>query len=569
MLLIPEVKSQKKGEKRLITGCTFVFPENVDERVVALSKKVPVGSTAVELEILEKGTEDYKILFSDTIKVVASSQRAAFYAIQTLRQIVKNGYYDVEEIEDAPDFEARGFYYDITRGRVQRLETLKKLVDDMAYYKLNMLQLYVEHTFPFKEYDGIYQKFDYMTPEETIELDKYCKENFVELVPSLSCFGHLYELLQSEKYKKYCELENYEPQAIYWAERMAHHTIDVSNPQSIEIIKSLIDQYSPLFTSDKFNICCDETFDLGNGKNAGKDKGRLYVDFVKQVIAHVKSKGKVAMMWGDVINQHPELISEFDDDVIFMSWGYSPNEKPDMVYKFRDAKRPQYVCPGVSNWTSLIEMPHSSVPNITKMTEYGYESGAVGVLNTCWGDYGQISPIQACMYGMIYGAHRSWRATSECPYFDKAIDLLHYGYDGAADIVKKIASAHKCCYWYSLLVKYSNEKFGNDRMKLWHEPDPDQYNVAFSEIEDVIPYLMGTTWENESARKALLVVAEGVELMIAMLMSRTTGERLGVNLADAEEWLKKYKEIYLEESKMGELKEFVLVFYALAQKYLK
>ncbi len=106
-------------------------------------------------------------------------------------------------------------------------------------------------------------------------------------------------------------------------------------------------------------------------------------------------------------------------------------------------------------------------------------------------------------------------------------------------------------------------------MKLWHEPDPDQYNVAFSEIEDIIPYLMGTTWENESARKALLVVAEGVELMIAMLMSRTTGERLGVNLADAEEWLKKYKEIYLEESKMGELKEFVLVFYALAQKYLK
>ena len=275
------------------------------------------------------------------------------------------------------------------------------------------------------------------------------------------------------------------------------------------------------------------------------------------------------MMWGDVINQHPELIDEFDDDVIFMSWGYSPNEKPDMVYKFRDAKRTQYVCPGVSNWTSLIEMPHSSVPNITKMTQYGYESGAVGVLNTCWGDYGQISPIQACMYGMIYGAHRSWRATSECPYFDKAIDLLHYGYEGGADIVKRIAKAHRCCYWYSLLVKYSNEKFANDRMKLWHEPSPDEYNEAFAEIEELIPYLMGTTWENESARRALLVVAEGVEIMIAMLMSRTTGEKIGVNLTDAEEWLKKYKELYLEESKMGELKEFIVVFYELAQKYLK
>ena len=567
MYLIPEVKELKQGEKKIIDGCVFSFPENIDKRVIKLCQKLPSGKTEVTFDLQNGDSEEYKIEFSDKIKITASS-RGAFYAVQTLRQIVKIGYCDATEIVDKPDFKDRGFYYDITRGRVPTLETLKRLVDDIAYYKLNMLQLYVEHTFPFKEYDGIYQKMGYMTPEETKELDEYCKENYVELVPSLSCFGHLYELLQNTKYKYLCELENYEPQAIYWAERMAHHTIDVSNPESIELIKSLIDQYSPLFSSDKFNICCDETFDLGNGKNAGKEKGRLYVDFVKQVIAHVKSKGKTPMMWGDVINQHPDLISEFDDDVIFMSWGYSANESPNMVYKFRDAKRLQYVCPGVSNWTSLIEMPHTSVPNISKMVQYGYESGAIGVLNTCWGDYGQISPIYACMYGMIFGAAKSWNATSDYAGFDEAIDVLYYGYKGGADIVKRIAKAHKCCYWYSLLVKYSNEKFGNDRMRLWHEPEPDEYNEAFAEIEELIPYLMGTTWENESARKALLVVAEGVEIMIAMLMSRTTGEKLGVNLKDAEEWLAKYKEEYLKESKMGELKEVILVFYALAQKYL-
>ena len=568
MYLIPEVKTIKAGEKRQITGCKFVFPENVDERIVKLCQRVPNGDIVVSFEIANGNGEGYKIIFEDEVKIIAESSKGAFYAVQTLRQIIKNGYCDAKEIEDKPDFEARGFYYDITRGRVATLETLKKLVDNMAYYKLNMLQLYVEHVFPFKEYDGIYQKMGYMTPEETKELDAYCKENFVELVPSLSCFGHLYELLQNTKYKYLCELENYEPQTIYWCERMGHHTIDVSNPESIEIIKSLIDQYAPCFTSDKFNICCDETFDLGNGKNKGKDKGRLYVDFVKQVIAHVKSKGKKAMMWGDVINQHPELIGEFDDDVIFMSWGYSANESPNMVYKFRDAKRPQYVCPGVSNWTSLIEMPQTSVPNITKMVQYGYESGAIGVLNTCWGDYGQISPIYACMYGMIFGAAKSWNATCDYESFDSAIDMHYYGYNGGAEIVKKIALAHKNCYWYNLLVKYSNEKFGNERMRLWRDSSPDEYNEAFAEIEEIIPYLMATTWENEDARKALLVVAEGVEIMIAMIMSRTTGEKMGVNLKDAEEWLAKYKELYLEESKMGELKEFIVVFYELARKYL-
>ncbi len=569
MYLIPEVKSAKAGQRKELKGCTFSFPQGIDERIKRLCEKVPQGDMIVTFEIGNGIGEEYKITFSDKIEIKASSSKGAFYAVQTLRQIIKNGYYDVEEIEDAPDFENRGFYYDITRGRVHTLDTLKALVDNMAYYKLNMLQLYVEHTFPFKEYDGIYQKMGYMTAEETIELDKYCQENFVELVPSLSCFGHLYELLQNTKYKYLCELESFEQRAIYWCERMGHHTIDASNPESIELIKSLIDQYSPLFSSKKFNICCDETFDLCNGRNKGKDKGRMYVDFVKKVIAHVKSKGKVAMMWGDVITQHPELIDEFDEDVIFMSWGYSANESPNMVYKFRDAKRPQYVCPGVSNWTSLIEAPHTSVPNITKMTQYGYESGAIGVLNTCWGDYGQISPIYACMYGMIFGAARSWRATSDYPEFDKSIDLLYYGYDGAASFVKGLALAQRSCYWYHLLVKYSNEKFGNDAMRIWNVPSPDEINKAFEEIEAIIPYLMGTTWENEDARKSLLVVAEGLSLMTAMVMSDITGERLGVNLSDVERWLVSYKEEYLKESKMGELKEFIVVFYEIAQKYLK
>lgn len=394
MRLIPEVKEKISGERVEIKGCTFVLPEGVDKRISALASKVPSGNTQVRVNIGTGDGEGYKITFDGEIVVDADSVKGAFYAIQTIRQIVKNGYYDVKEINDAPDFDVRGFYYDITRGRIPTLESLKNLVDTLAYHKINMLQLYVEHVFPFKEYDGIYQRTGYITAEETKELDKYCQENFIELVPSLSCFGHLYELLQTEKYKHLCELPDYEPQTIYWQQRMAHHTIDPSNPDSFELIKSLIDQYMPLFTSDKFNICCDETFDLGKGRNVGKDVGELYVGFVKKVLEYVRSKGKLPMMWGDIINAHTELIDELGETV-FLSWGYDANVKPDTINKIRDAGKMQYVCPGCSNWTSLIEMVQTSVPNIYKMTKYGYEVGAKGVLNTCWGDYGHISPIYA------------------------------------------------------------------------------------------------------------------------------------------------------------------------------
>ena len=88
-------------------------------------------------------------------------------------------------------------------------------------------------------------------------------------------------------------------------------------------------------------------------------------------------------------------------------------------------------------------------------------------------------------------------------------------------------------------------------------------------FENVIPYLESTKWENERAREVFLNVAEGVEYMIAMLFSRETGEKLGVIFSDIEKWIVDYSKIYLRESKEGELKEFIKVFYHLAQKYIK
>ena len=108
MKLIPEVKEKINGERVEIKGCKFVLPDGVDQRIVKLVEKVPSGDTEVRISIGEKGGDSYKITFDKSILVEADSTKGAFYAIQTIRQIVKNGYYDVKEIKDAPDFEVRG-----------------------------------------------------------------------------------------------------------------------------------------------------------------------------------------------------------------------------------------------------------------------------------------------------------------------------------------------------------------------------------------------------------------------------------------------------------------------------
>ena len=138
------------------------------------------------------------------VMVEGDGPAGTFYGIQTLRQLVlsaKNTLLDGVEITDAPDFTVRGIYHDVTRGKVPTLHTLKQLVDTLAYYKINMLQLYIEDAFAFQEYEGIMQPHEVLTPAEIRELDDYCNARFIELTPSISTFGHLYRLLQSPKYQ--------------------------------------------------------------------------------------------------------------------------------------------------------------------------------------------------------------------------------------------------------------------------------------------------------------------------------------------------------------------------------
>ncbi len=51
---------------------------------------------------------------------------------------------------------------------------------------------------------------------------------------------------------------------------MAHYTLNASDPDSIRLVEDMLAEFLPLFSSEYFNICCNETFDLGKGKNAAK-----------------------------------------------------------------------------------------------------------------------------------------------------------------------------------------------------------------------------------------------------------------------------------------------------------
>ncbi len=532
----------------------------------------------VFITVSGKGGDGYTVVANeDGITVSGNSLRGAFYGIQTLRQIIRTADSPevVEfEIADEPDFADRGFYHDVTRGRVPKLDTLKSLADTLAYFKINSLQLYIEDAFDFVELDGIMSEDDVLTAEEIVELDEYCHERFIELVPSVSCFGHLYNLLQSEKYSHLCELENHKPSRHYWIEKMRHHTIDASNPESIELVTSLIDQFAGLCRTDKFNICCDETFDICKGRNAGKDAGEEYFRFVNQIIKYLKSRGKTVMMWGDIAIHHHEKIGLLPEDTIMLNWDYKAAPTESKIKTVEKSGLPQYVCPGTSTWNRFIEWIDCSYQNITLMAKYGYESGAVGFLNTNWGDYGNICSLVGARYGLVLGAERGWNACGGelGEDFERAFTALIYSgelseCDNIVPIIREISRCENTGVKWNNMVDWYSANYIEDRETAL-AADGDKLRESIEKCDAIVARLEKIKIYDDEDICELIVAARGIQLLdrIAMCIIEKDSERV---YADA--WLREYREQWLrtsKESQLWRIEEFVNTLCMIAQEKL-
>lgn len=560
MRLIPNPKIIKKYDCFLKNKALRLAEGTTDIRLLEAMKKLPFSEcgTNIEFQIGKEDKEAYILeIEPEKILIKAEGVRGAFYAIQTLRQLYCAENVPCCYIEDEPDFKYRGFYHDITRGKVPTVETLKRLIDDMAYYKLNSLQLYVEHTYEFKEYADSIDRTGYLTAEEIRELDDYCRMNFIEFIPSLATFGHLYELLIKDRYKHLRELEDFEEKEVFWEDRMLHHTIDPTNEESFAVIKSLLDQYMINFSSDKFNICCDETFDLKIGKHKDEDTGKLYIDFVARIIEYLQSKGKKVMMWADILLNHPEQIEKLPEDVILLNWFYWENPNEDTFKTISKFQRTQIVCPGTGSWNRFCENYDTEIINIPKMAELGYKYGADGVLNTNWGDWGNPCSIELAMFGLVLGAEKSWNVQTEInDGYHLKVNSLVYNNDNACGYIKKLSAISKCASWYDLAKCYACILEGKS------------FNIEFPETESLIKVVVdcfsiiadveNDEWEDDRFKNQIIISANGIAVM-AELLAEQAGYKID-RKTSTKDWLKLYRKAWLKDNKESELCEIEKMF---------
>lgn len=192
MNLIPQVKKLELQNGFLHTRAITFDEKHLDDRLVTALRKLPVCTNGAQLDVEITGSEGeaYELVIcEDRIQIRADGDAGAFYAIQTLRQLFSEERVPCLHIWDRPDFPYRGFYHDVTRGKIPAVETIKRLIDQMAYFKLNSLQLYVEHVFTFEETKELWDSRGCLTGAELQEIDRYCTENFTSLPYALDTFS--------------------------------------------------------------------------------------------------------------------------------------------------------------------------------------------------------------------------------------------------------------------------------------------------------------------------------------------------------------------------------------------
>ncbi|RHJ19021.1 N-acetyl-beta-hexosaminidase [Bifidobacterium longum] len=374
------------------------------------------------------------VFASDTIAVRGGSESGLRYGMQTLRQMIRQTSRTLPclHIQDKPAFAVRAYSLDVTRGRVPTMAFLTWFIDQLALYKYNQFQLYVEHAFAFGELSEAWRGTDPLTADDIMFLDEYCAHHGIELVPSLATFGHMYMNLRTREHRGLGEFPEDADRPFSFIERMEHHTLNAANPKSHDFASRLIEEYAPLFRSRSFNIGGDETFDLGRGRSVqdspGASRDELYADFVKDLCSTLAHRGLQPMLWADIALENPHTMDLLPGDITMLNWMYEPDIDESKIQTIASQGRRQFVCPAVRAWSRFFPDYDGAWLNTYRMAVAGLKYGAEGMVVTDWGDYGHVNDPRLSVPGLCYGAQNAWNpvAIDACE-MNHRISNLAYG----------------------------------------------------------------------------------------------------------------------------------------------
>ena len=402
-----------------ISQIVTMFRQDLDRisgKKVQFSRGVIKGKHFIELiktdhlGVSENEDQAYRLTINrNFVRMEATTNTGLFYATQSLKQLFRYAFLQSKgneialpcaTITDWPNFKIRAWQDDISRGPIVSMDYLKRLIPQMAECKLNAFSLYTEHTFKTKCHPDI-APTDAFTAEEIKELEEFCRPYHIQIIGNQQCFGHFEEILCNPFYSHLADTK--------W-------NLNPAKEETYKFLEDHLREVARAYKSPYFNINCDETESLGQGyakayvDSIGAEK--VYYQHINRVNRMLRPYRKRVMMWGDIADQHPEILENLDDDIFLIAWSYvGKNDFDDFLKPYKASGRSFFVAPGVSLSERVWPKHYEFRKNISNLCRDGYKNGALGVINTCWDDFGE-SLINSALYGLAWGAEMSWNVDS-------------------------------------------------------------------------------------------------------------------------------------------------------------
>lgn len=279
----------------------------------------------------EKGAEEYEIYISrDSLLINAGSAAGAFMAVQTLRQILPENSNDslaefpiwpipTGKISDAPEFAYRGSMLDVARHFFS-VEDVKKYIDVMAYYKLNVLHLGLTNDQGWRieikswprlaEVGGSTEvgggPGGYYTQEEYKEIVAYAAEQFITIVPEVDMPGHTNAASVAYPFLN----GNGKTPELYTGTRVGFSTWDARKDTVYSFIDDVVREISEITPGPYFHVGGDETHVTSQSD---------YIYFMERVEPIIRKYGKQMIGWDEM------AIAKLDSSSIAQFWASEEN----------------------------------------------------------------------------------------------------------------------------------------------------------------------------------------------------------------------------------------------------
>ena len=306
------------------------------------------------------------------------------------------------EIVENGSFEDVCLMLDCSRNAVPTVETMKKLIRNLAMLGYNSCMLYIEDVYEVENEPYFGYLRGRFTKAEMTEMDDYAQSVGIELIPCIQTLAHLYRIKRWAEYKPHFDCQD---------------ILLVGDERVYALIDNMFQTLSKCFATRRIHIGMDEAWQLGLGKYLDKNG---YPDRFELFLTHLEKVNEIAqkygyqncIIWSDMFAFTAQRLGSVDEkgeptipqsviervpkNVQLCHWKYHglryEDYEPSM--KLHDGfNNTIWFASGTSSWGNLL--PYNSYASIANAAslQVAKRHGVKHAIDTHWGDDGAETPV--------------------------------------------------------------------------------------------------------------------------------------------------------------------------------